>query len=262
MIVTRHKLIEKTLFLLLFAFGMASPSGASNLRSGAAEENVLRVTAENDWAASYLFIGYKEDATDGFQQGVDVQKLFSPLYYVPEIYALAGDVPADIFFINNKKETVVPLGIKTDRTGDISLTFTGMDNYYKASRIELIDAQESRTINLTGKSTYTYTFNHTQTGISTGRFSLRFGSSMAGLPAGNDSDDLKVYGDSKGIYVVSSASDPVQQVIVYDLQGRKVFESTSGASYYPLQGNVGHSPLIVKVITKTMTKTIKLNINN
>ena len=250
--------MKRTLFLLLFTFSIASYTFSQQL----VEENVLRITAENDRAASYLLIGYKEDATDGFQSGVDVQKLFSPLDYVPEIYALAGDVPADIFFINNKKEIVVPLGIKTGRTGDISLTFTGMDNYLRASRIELIDAQENLTMNLTGKSTYTYTFNHTETGISTGRFSLRFGSSMAGLPAGNDSDALKVYGDSNGIYVVSPASDPVQQVVVYDLQGRKVFESASGANYYPLQGNIGHSQLIVKVITKTLTKTVKLNINN
>jgi len=239
------------------------PGGASNLRSEAAETNLLRVKAENDEAASYLLIGYKEDATDGFQSGVDVQKLFSPLDYVPEIYALADTVPADIFFINNKKETVVPLGIKTGRAGEISLTFTGMDNYLKASRIELVDAKENRTINLTGKSTYTYTFNLSETGISTGRFSLRFGNSPAtGLPTGNDSDALKVYGDSKGIYVVTPAFDPVRQVAVYDLQGQKVYESYWNTGYYALPEGLEHSPmLIVKVTTKNLVKTVKIERN-
>ena len=235
------------------------PSGASNFRDGTAKQNSLYVKAENDSAASYLFIGYKENASAGFRGGEDVQKLFSPVEYVPEIYALSDDVPADILFINNKeRETTIPLGIKTDQTGEIRLTFTGMDNYSKASKIELFDALENRTINLTGQSSYTYTFNHTQTGISNGRFSLRFENSTTALPEINDPDRLNVYGDSKGIYVVSPASDPVRQVAIYDFQGRKIYESTTDARYYPLSGNLAHSPLIVKVITKNGTKTVRI----
>ena len=235
------------------------PSGNSNFRDGTAKQNSLYVKAENDLASSYLFIGYKENASAGFRGGEDVQKLFSPVEYVPEIYALTDDIPTDILFINNKeRETTIPLGIKTDRTGEIRLTFTGMDNYSKASKIELFDALENRTINLTGQSSCTYTFNHTQTGISNGRFSLRFENSTTALPEINDPDRLNVYGDSKGIYVVSPASDPVRQMAIYDFQGRKIYESTSDARYYPLPGNLARSPLIVKVITKNSAKTVRI----
>jgi len=238
------------------------PSGVSNLRAGSPEENILRIEADNGVTSSRLLIGYKENASDGFRENEDLRKLFSPYGYVPEIYALADDIPVDINFINEYGEITVPLGIKTGRTGDIRLTFTGMDNYFKASKIELVDARENRTVDLTGKPSYTYTFNHTETGIRNGRFSLRIGTSMTTLPEIDGSDDLKVYGDSRGIYVVSSSSDPVQQVIVYDFQGRKVYESESGANYYPMQVNTGHSPLIVKVVTKNGTKTVKLVISD
>ena len=234
----------------------------SNLRSANVKENILRIKAENNAAASYMLIGHKEDASNGFRENEDVRKLFSPFGYVPEIYALAGETPVDINFINAGREVIVPLGIKTTRTGEIRLTFTGMDNYSKASKIELIDARENRTVDLTGKTSYTYIFNHTETGISNGRFSLRIGASMTSLSKVTVSDDLKVYGDSKGIYVVSPSSDPVQRVIAYDFQGRKIFESTSNANYYPLQENLGHSPLIVKVITRNGTKTVKLVISD
>jgi len=79
------------------------------------------------------------------------------------------------------------------------------------------------------------------------------------LPTGNDSDALKVYGDSKGIYVVTPASDPVRQVAVYDLQGKKVYESYWNTGYYALPEGIEHSPaLIVKVTTKNLVKTVKI----
>ena len=236
----------------------------SNLRntSEAGEENILRIQAENDASASYALIGYMEGASNDFVEGEDVPKLFSPLGSSPEVFSLAGDIPTDINFISNDGEITVPLGIKTKQTGEIRLTFTGMNNYFEPSKIEFIDAFEDRTIDISGMESYTYTFNQTETDIQNGRFSLRFGSSETALPKAMSADDLRIYGDSKGIYVITPSFDRVQQVIVYDFQGRKMFESTSGANYYPMQENLSREPLIVKVRTLNQTKTAKLNSAN
>jgi len=237
------------------------PTGVlSNFRSAqqTKEENVLRIKAENKFIASYALIGFKDKASVGFDAEKDVQKLFSPYAYVPEVYSLAGELPTDINFIPGVGTIIVPLGIKTGRTEEIHLTFTGMDNYGKASKIEFIDALENLTVDLTGKSSYTYTFTPKETGVINGRFALRISHSPTALTEVADPDNLYVYGDSEGFYVVSSASDPVQQVIVYDFQGKKVYESASGETYYPLPENLDRSPLIVKVITQHGAKTVKL----
>jgi len=218
----------------------------------------LRIKAENDYSDSYAVIGYKEGASNDFIDGEDVQKLFSPNDYVPEVYTLASDKPTDINFINNNSEIIVPLGIKTGQTGEIRLTFTGADNYFNTSKIEFMDALENRTVDLTGRSSYTYTFNNTETGILNGRFSLRFASSPTALPEVTDSDNLKVYRDKQGIYVISSSSDPVQKIAIYDFQGRKMYESTSGSKYYPFRADSVHSPLIFMVWTKNQIKTVKI----
>ena len=238
------------------------PAGSSfNLRSAQEmrEENLLRIKAENQSAASYAVIGHQEGASIGYIQAEDVRKLFSPFGYVPEVYSLADDVPVDINFIDNNSDAVIPLGIKTEQLGEIRLTFTGMDHYVKASKIEFVDALEDCTIDLTGLSSYTYAFNNTEKGIQNGRFLLRIGgTSMTALPNAI-SDILNIYGSSKGIFVISSPSDPVLQITVYDFQGRKVYESTSGAGYYPLQEKPDHSPMIVKAVTKNRVKTVKIN---
>ena len=236
------------------------PANSSfNLRSAqeTREENLLRIKAENQFATSYMVIKYKEGASNGYNCKEDVQKLFSPHNYVPSIYSLADDVPVDINFINNNGDIIIPLGIKTEQTGEIRLTFTGMDNYFKASKIEFIDALENRTIDLTGKSSYTYIFNHNEKGIQNGRFSLRIGTLITALQNVDREDEPKVYGDSKGIYVISS--EPVRKLEIYDLTGKKVYENSSDVKYYPLHGNLSKSPLIVKVRTNSRVKTTKIN---
>ena len=221
------------------------------------EENFLRIKAENDFADSYSVIAYREGASNSFNPNEDVDKLFTPLDYVPSIYSLSDKTPVDFNFINNKGIIIVPLGIKTEQTGDMSLTFTGMDNYLQASKIEFIDALENQTVDITGKSSYTYSFNHTVTGIQNGRFSLRISSSTTSIPDVDISDDLRVYGNSKEIFVISS--EAVEKLEIYDLTGIKLYENDSDARYYPLQGNLSHSPLVVKVVTKSRVKTVKVN---
>ena len=232
-------------------------ASAFNLRSDqSAEENIIRVKAENDYGFSYLAIGYKDIASNDFVRGEDVQKLFSPVNYIPDIYSLAGDMPVAIDFINNAGDVTVPLGIKTNQTGTITLTFTGMDNYSKASKIELVDALENKTFDITGQSSYTYSFNDTENGIQEGRFSLRMEKSSTALPDVRSADDLNVYSDSKGIYVVFS--EPVKKIAIYDFTGRELYESHSDAKFYPLPENLCNVPLIVKVMTENNVKTVKI----
>ena len=236
------------------------PTGtAFNLRSNkeAKEENLLRIKAENDFSTSYTVIGYREEASNGYNPDEDVNKLFSPYNNVPSIYSLADENPVDINYINNNSDIIVPLGIKTDRTGEIRLTFTGMDNYFKASKVELFDSFENIIIDLTELSSYTYSFNNTEKGIQNGRFSIKFTSSVTSLPDIDNNDDLKVYGSSKGIYVISQ--EPVQKMEVYDLQGRKLYENNSDLRYFHLQNNPENSPLIIKVITRNKIKVVKVN---
>ena len=237
---------------------------ASNLRSAPAEENVIRIKAENDWAASYMYVGYDANATDGFKRGTDVQRLFSSGNnndndYTPEIYALTGDnIPTDIRFISDSKTPlIVPLGIKMNYDCKIRITVSGMNNYQKAKKIEFVDAK-GQTTDLTGMSSFTCTFDNTGEGaIINGRFSLRISQTTTLLPAFS-AEDLKIYGNSTGFYVITPTSDRVQQVMVYDFQGRLLFESETGASYYPMAHGIGERPYIVKAITKNNVRVVKI----
>jgi len=237
-------------------------NGKSNLRSGEEknERNIINICAKNDYASSYMLIGERDNIGNGFNKGVDVQKLFSPIYYTPEIYALADNTPTDIRFINNNEdEVIIPLGIKIDYQCEIRISFSNMNNFYKAEKIEFIDALFGNIIDLTGMQNYTYNYYHDQTGVCNGRFSLRIYYAATDFPETTKSDNLRIFGNSSGFYVISPSSDPVQKVSVFDFSGRLLFEDNSGAHYYNM-GNIitEKTPFIVKVLSKYSTKTEKI----
>ena len=116
---------------------------------------------------------------------------------------------------------------------------------------------ENRIVDLTGKTSYTYIFDHKEKGIQNGRFSLKISSSITQLPNVEIPNDLEVYGDSRGIYVISS--EDVKKLEIFDFAGRKLYENNSETKYFPLPDNLSKSPMIVKVMTKSMVKTVKIN---
>ena len=239
------------------------PTGSTfNLRNteDKKEENLIRIKAENSNAATYAVIAYMKGASNNYVANEDVQKFFTPLKYVPSVYSLANETPVDINFINNHIAVTVPLGIKTEKTGEISLTFTGMDNYTRANKIEFIDALENKTIDMTKMPSYTYTFNHNKKGIQNGRFSIKISpamsSSITDLQDVASSEGIEIYGNFKEIFVVSP--EPVLKLEIYDFSGKKLYENNSGARYYPLPDNLSKFPIIVKAMTKDIVKTGKI----
>ena len=241
------------------------PAGtSSNLRSAAAtkEENILRIKAENNLAASYAVIGYREEASNDFVRGRDVQKLFSPYNYVPEVYSLAGKVPADINYIDHAVETLIPLGIKTNQLGNVTLTFTGMDNYDIASKIVLKDMLLNKETDLSGQSSYTYTFDNQVAGAQNDRFFILFGAAATSLPSLEKNEYIQIYSNSSGILVHTPASDPIRSIQVYDLQGRKLYEETfSGINTHQIPDNYKTRCVIIRVKTNEQVKSEKIVLN-
>jgi hypothetical protein len=237
----------------------------SNLRNAVStrEENVLRIKAENEFAASYTLIGHKEGANNDFVRGRDVQKLFSFYNYVPEVYSLAGEIPADINYIDHTTERVVPLGIKTKQLGNITLTFTGMDSHHLASKIVLMDVLLKREIDISGQSNFIYVFENQISGIQNDRFFIRFESANSSLPSSTNDEYIQIYPGSSGILVHSPGFDPIRSVQVFDLHGRKLYEETfSGVNTCRIPGNSEISCLIVRVKTNKQVKSKKIVLTN
>lgn len=241
------------------------PSGTlSNLRSSmeTKEENILRIKAENNRAVSYSVIAYQEGASNEFTTGRDVRKLFSPYNYVPEVYTLAGGTPADINYIDPAVETLVPVGIKTQQKGNITLTFTGMDNYKEASQIVLMDVLLNKEFDLSGQSSFAYTFNNNLDGAQNNRFFIRISSEVTSLPSFEQDKYIQIYSSLSNILVHTASFDPIRSIEVYDFQGRRLYEKAfAGVITYQIPDNFDTRNVIVRVKTNNQMKSQKILLN-
>ena len=240
------------------------PSNASsNLRSASVErieENALRIKAENMYVASYAIIGHKPGAAEGFTREQDVQKLFSPYWYIPEVYLMADGIPVDIRYIDNAVERIVPIGLKTELLGNITLTLTGMDNYNTVSEIILTDTKLNREMDISGLPSFTYSFDNQTSGIKNDRFYLRFVPSITSQTPIPEEEYIRIYTQESDILIQAPSFDPIREIRVFDLQGRLIFGKsfTEEVGNYRIPHNSNDGCVIVRVKTKDRVKNQKV----
>ena len=248
---------------LTFDESMASVNtGANLLRSSGSNENRLDIVARNPVSEVRTIIAKQEGGQTVFGD-LDARKITNGISDVPEIYTLKpyknGKIAVAINLINTD-ELLIPLGLATSYAGVITLSFSGMDTYN--AKIRLIDALENREIDLTGLSFYDYTIDYTpkkmndKTAVCNDRFfiSISMPTGLAKTIAGK----VNVYESNGQIRIVSGASNPIKDVLVYDLQGMLVYKATSVNTISHTVDLNRHGAYIVKVISEINSDNVKL----
>jgi hypothetical protein len=246
------------------SFNLTTISPAANkaiLKASAAPVNKLEITASNPAASVLTFIADREGGQPVLSD-LDGRKLFSTMNAVPDIYTLkeSGNGPvavgANIIRTDN---ITVPLGIATTYTGNITLTFKGMDRY--DAQIKFIDKQEQpEGIVLTGLESYAYDFSLVEAGVRVeDRFEIQFiPATITGLQTAATGKTL-VYSRDNAVRIVSAAG--IRSVAVYNLQGQLIYanDSVNDSSFTTSQLPVS-GVYLVKVTTGTGVNNVKVTI--
>ncbi len=234
-------------------------SSTSKLRSAQnVEKDILRIHASNSYFTSDMLIAKREGSDDAYQNGEDVYKLFSKQTYAPEVFAYVDQIPLAMNFVGSS-DLVVPVGLKTLMTGETTFRLTGMDSY--DAKIEFVDTKLDKKENITGKDNFEYTFNNTVTTVQNDRFQIRFSlSGQTGFDRESANSGIKVYPEKDVITVLSSTSDLIKQVQIYDIQGNLLYHRNEiNDSYCRLNLSLSSNQIIVvKVSTEHETKNVKL----
>jgi len=240
----------------------------AGLRAAAQSKDLLEIIASTPQSAVRAAIASRKDGSTIFNRK-DAHKLFAGINDLPDVYLLKPDannnavaVGADI--LNEiKEDVVIPLGISTTYEGSITLSFAGMDAYN--ARIFLIDnsTPDKKEIELTGKAKYEYTFDYQPekvngTAVSNeSRFSIRLSpANVTGIESVTPNNIL-VYSRSTGT-IQAVSGELIQQMSVFDIQGRIINDNTSVNSYEYAVTNLVTGVYIVKVVTKNEVKTVKI----
>lgn len=97
---------------------------------------------------SQTILAARKGASLKYAAGEDIKKLFSPGADVPEIYTIANETEAlELNLISNTdKSTIVPIGIRTAKTGTATITIKGMDAFTAYSDVVLIDKLQKKRV--------------------------------------------------------------------------------------------------------------------
>ncbi|MGC4041226.1 MAG: T9SS sorting signal type C domain-containing protein [Flavobacterium sp.] len=209
------------------------------------ERNRLWLNLENpDGLFSQLLVGYFEQTTLGFDWAYDGRVNASNTQV--SFYSLEGD---EKYKIQARPEftatDVVPLGYFSIANGQFTITLGQKEGVFATNQdVYLEDRLMNVTHNLT-ESPYTFTTSY---GRYEDRFFLRYADSTLGNP-GINLDNSVVVSTNNGQMAVKSQTENIQEVIVYDILGRQLFEAKNIGSKNFMSSDISMSQqaLIVKI---------------
>lgn len=248
---------KKNLVLNLTSIQETAAANKPGLKNTTQQGDKIDIVANNDLAEVLTFIAKRDNAQSA-------RKLISG-NLLPDIYTLNGEKAFGAQFITSD-EITIPIGISTTYTGEMTLAFSGMDNYDSGVEITLLDnaAEDNKEIDLTNLSSYIYPFTHTPNADNTpveNRFQLAFSpKTITGINPAEWEENISVYYKENYIYGISSLTNQIKQIAVHDIQGRLIYlDNNVNASSHTINVPENASDIyIVKLITEKKVKNVKV----
>ncbi|MBN2787359.1 MAG: T9SS type A sorting domain-containing protein, partial [Paludibacteraceae bacterium] len=231
-------------------------NNSMNLRAASVKPNVLFIESDNGQMKSFAAIAKRQYAKNDFDSN-DAFKLFSQHKNAPEVYTIANDMALDINQFEEFPFTV-PLCIKTD-SGNVTLSFNGVESFGNDVTIELINAKTGEVVDLKEENRYQYTVTPTKD-EGTLFISFRNASLLTDIETiGIDHGIQIIANNQHAIKVISSPNDPIKEVLVFDVSGRKIQHTCVSNTYnVELPVFVKNEIYLVQVFTENNTRIAKV----
>ena len=244
---------------------VAPRTSDSKLRTSENNIDKLDIIASNGSKSILTFIANRSDGAEefGFK---DSRKLLLGISNTPEVYTIkdspSGKVGVGVNIVNTH-EISVPIGLATKYSGDMTLTFDGMENYN--ANIFFIDKETGTLEDITGKATYEYTFNYTPPQkedvevANEDRFVVQFTPMATGLDKRESNTQIQAYYKDDAIFITSNLLNPIKQVMVYNAQGILIYNDENvNATDCIIPTPIISSICIIKLITENEIANLKI----
>lgn len=232
--------------------------------SRVAAANQLTITATNSYGETSVYLRRMQNAANGFDHH-DFSQIIDKPDNKPRVYTLVDNMGSSqrALLMNSVdgNDAIVPIGLVSTGDDEIDLTISGMDNY--ADEVYFIDEQENTEVKISGQATYTYAFEHdpNKSQRVENRFKLRFSPrETTGLEENGTESGITAYTTGNDLVIISSDSDKIGLVMIYDLQGRCLMQKDTGGITFCKIEDVFHTTgvYIVRVHTEKGIKKIKI----
>lgn len=216
----------------------------SNTATNSDETSRIWLNLEKDQEqVGQMLVGYTSAATNGVDD-------FDAPYFNDSELALTSLIGADEYSIQSRTSfatsDVVPLGFKSDVASSFSISLSNFDGLFESDQPVVLKD------NLTGiqldLKTAAYIFS-SDSGIFNDRFELRFGSTLSNSDVVSTENYINI--NAKNDVINIAANRTIEQIQVYDLSGRMLFEKKNlNSNTFAINNvNVAQQVLLVKITT-------------
>lgn len=220
----------------------------------------LTATAKSNGSFDKAVVRFASDATKEYDIPFDAYKIYGD-FAAPQLYSLLEDkTPLTVNALPWDDDTqVVPLGFSCGVSGDFRIEASNLESFRAGVQVLLEDLKlhTIQELNINPAVEFSYA-----AGDDPNRFLLHFINPYNGIQE-QTAATIQIFSNDQDLYVKNLLSGILQgTVYVYDLTGRKVFESSLGKNLidkFRLPVNEGY--YLVKVISKDQVVTKKVHIN-
>ena len=196
-------------------------------------ENLLKLRLKMNEIETVALLASLPNASDHYILGEDIYKLFSYDKATPEIYTVSDKTAIEINAVSQEGEQkLIPLGIKTNQTGQFEISIEGATNFNAYEQIFLRDALEDKNYDL--REISSFTFDKTSLENLEGRFYILLGSEEETTETTTilNNQEISIVWENGAIRVYSPIA-AIESFEVHDVSGRLLFKDTKiGASTY------------------------------
>ena len=196
-------------------------------------------------AFSQALVGYTVGATVGVDNGIDGK------YFNDSSIALTSNINDEEYTIQGRPAfdtaDLVALNFKTDVAGEYTIALDHFDGVFATGQaVYLVD---SKTGSETDLKTGGYNFT-AAVGADNARFSLKYQKTLKVIDSEFSDNNITVYGNNGSLFVKSAVS-AIQNIKVFDIQGRLIAEQKNVKSNTAAVANLKtNQALIVQVSTE------------
>lgn len=220
-------------------------NGSQMFKTRPIERNRIWLNLSKDNAPiNQMMIAYMTGATQGIDAAIDGR------YFNDSPTALNSFLNNEEFVIQGRSlpfdgTDVVSLAFKTETAGSFTIAIDHYDGLFSGTQdIYLVDASNGTQTNL---KTSAYTFT-AAAGVDNARFSLKYQKTLKVEALSFDINSVNIY-KNKGTLSVNSKVMPIDNIKVFDIQGRLIAEQKNVKSNSAIITTLKDAPqvLIVKV---------------
>jgi hypothetical protein len=206
-------------------------STTASQAKAATPANILRLQLKAGDKLNVAIVVLANGASETYQEGEDIFKLFSPQTSTPEIYTIADGTAVEINISSaGDGHTLIPVGIKAPVTKTMELTITGAENMDPETEVYLIDREENKKYDL--KTHETISFEKESGENLEGRFYISVGTKelITNIESqATNTNAIQVFINDG--YMTVSSPEEIKSLKLYDLSG-KIIHSLAGSGNY------------------------------